>query len=213
MNYQDFKTLMLKKEAVNLLQYEDQGEQYSLWYNENLDRYSCYIEKTEPVNEDQEDFELNYKTNANKSLLIRAEDNTPFTRIIEHNQGKLMQLRGFEIACPAEETTELYLQWENDVEFIGGRAQVFNSVTGIPEGSFGSTASMQVVDKDNVFGYGAGFVLAEFAKDVPLKLLQTGCVIESTTSFILIKELYIKVIIVNNGEEVLKLCLGMRFFQ
>ena len=212
MNYQDFKTLMLKKEAVNLLQYEDQGEQYSLWYNENLDRYSCYIEKTEPVNEDQEDFELNYKTNANKPLTIRAEDNTPFTRVIENSQGKMMQLKGFEFNIPANEISEFYLKWDVDIEFIGGRAQTFNATTGIAEGSFDSTASMLIVDKDNVFGYGADFVIAEFAKEVPLKLLTNGCIIEGTTVFLLIKELYIKMVVENNGNENLVLTLGMRYF-
>lgn len=194
MNYTDFKTMMIAKETNNVIQYEDQTTQYKLWFYDGIDKYSCFVEITDPANDDQLDFETNYKDNANKPIGPKAPDSTPYVRVTEKTVGKYLQLYGFEIECPKNETTNYDIKWTTDIEFTGAKA--FDE-----KGIKGNYSNMQLIDKDNILGYGAGFILHEFGKKVPSYILNNGCDINTTTAATINQGLYIRIQYVNNSQE------------
>lgn len=67
----ELKTLINTKNLS--FQYEDQTDQYKVWTIEGTDKYQCFIVK-ESGSEDQEDFEDNYKDNANHSCKYLDSD-------------------------------------------------------------------------------------------------------------------------------------------
>ena len=65
-SWTDFKALVSNKGLG--MQYENQTEQYYIWAVEDGTIYYCRILITIPAGSDQEDFEDNYKDNANKPI-------------------------------------------------------------------------------------------------------------------------------------------------
>lgn len=184
----ELKSLLEKKKGA--LQYEDQIEQYKVWFVDGVDVYESRIEITDPAGTDQEDFEDNYKDDANQPLAPRATDTTPYVRVTEKTVGKYMQLLGFEFTAVADDTTDYLVKWDHDVEFVGAVSKT--------EGAHkGDTANMSIVDVDNILGYGAGFVVTEFGKDVPGKMLEIKCEANTTTAATVLTGLYIRIRYVN----------------
>jgi hypothetical protein len=154
----------------------------------------------------QEDF-LDVEVNNEETIEHEqvATDGTQYVRVTEKTVGKTMQVKGFEFTCPADTTTNYDMVWSKDIEMVGGCADCYPWVEATPttsvEDFYDSKCNMQVVDKDNILGYGAGFVLATFATDIPVsKLMINGCAAVSTTAFILMEGLYIRVSVTNDSD-------------
>lgn len=209
--WSELKSLLsLKKGSI---QYETKYEQYKIWFTDNNETYFTRIEITDPAGTDQADFENNYKANANRPESPRASDTTPYVRVTEKTVGKYLQLKGFEIDCPGNDTSDLYVSWTEDVEFVGARAKIYDASTGNALGDFNDTADMQIVDKDNILGYGAGLVITEFGKDIPGKILEWGCVSETTTAAMVMTGLYIKISYINSTSTDKKLCGVLKYYH
>jgi len=59
------------------LQYDEYDEAYELWAPEDVVIYVCTIDKSDPANDDQTDFENNYKSNSNKELVVKNSQGKP----------------------------------------------------------------------------------------------------------------------------------------
>lgn len=62
----NFKSLLATKSGE--LQYTEILTDYVIWFTEGIMRYECIIPKVSPASSDQEDFEDNYKDDANKPV-------------------------------------------------------------------------------------------------------------------------------------------------
>ena len=199
-NYSDFMSLYNNKGLKNLQYYESNGV-YDLFFEEGMVLYTCRITEQNDIT----DFENNYKANANKPLIIKAEDSTPYVRVTEKTVGKFLQLHGFEMICPANETTNYDVKWTVDIEFVGARAKDENNI-------FGNYANMQLIDKDNILGYGAGFILHEFGKEVPSAIMVETCNVETTTAATINTGLYLRIQYVNNSETETKMSGALKYY-
>lgn len=70
----------------------------------------------------------------------------------------VFRLQGFSGVATGSTTTDIDFMFPEERWLTGGQI-VVNA------GHWGDTATIQVVDKDNVMGYGANLVLREFVKD------------------------------------------------
>ena len=70
-SWSDFKTLLSNK--AGKIQYVTIGTDYVIWFIEDAMRYNYVIPITTPASSDQEDFEDNYKDNANQPILQGEE--------------------------------------------------------------------------------------------------------------------------------------------
>lgn len=71
-NWTNFKTLADSKGFG--MQYVDTGDNYLIWFVEDTIKYTTVITKTTPAGTDQDDFEDNYKTGANKPVFIGEDE-------------------------------------------------------------------------------------------------------------------------------------------
>lgn len=100
--------------------------------------------------EDQTDFETNYKSNANKKLV---PDTDAYARTDQFAFGG----EGF-TSTAAKNGSVTNLDYKITAERYINGIQILCSSTGA-----GDKATFQIVDKDNVLGYGTNVVLQEFA--------------------------------------------------
>ncbi len=203
--YLDWTELRDESDARSIpLQYvtKSSPSEYIIWFDDGNTTYHTSVTKagTAPNPSDQKDFEDNYKSGANVSHDRLATDRTPYVRVTEKTVGKTMQVKGFEITGAANTVTNHDIKWTEDIEIVGGFADAYtdpadsNTVFEFK----GSKVQMQVVDVDNILGYGAGTVLNTFAVDIPAtKLLLNGCAALSTTAFDLLTGLYIRIAVDN----------------
>lgn len=202
-SWEQFKNIIEKKK-INI-QYQEKENEYNIFISEGNIIWSYLLFKTTPVNSDQEDFENNYKNNANQPIIIKASDSTPYVRVTEKTVGKYLQLYGLEITCPNNQTSNYDIKWTVDLEFVGARAVDEKNLKG-------NYANMQLIDKDNILGYGAGFVLHEFGKNIPSALLYSGCNVETTTAATINKGLYIRIQYINNSDEDTTLNAALKYY-
>jgi hypothetical protein len=71
---------------------------------------------------------------------------------------------------------------------------------------------MQLIDIDNILGYGAGFVLHEFGKNISSALLHAGCNVETTTAATINAGLYIRIQYINNSDEDTTLNAALKYY-
>ena len=210
--WEELKTMMILK-PNHILQCSESEWHYLVWFSDNGDSYFCQIEKDDPALTDQLDFETNFKASCNKPTHPSAVDTTPYVRVTEKPVGMFLQVKGIEFTAKAGETTDYYLDWDEDIEFTGARAKVYEESTGEAFANFGDKAQMYFVDKDNILGYGAGLIITQFGKDVPGKILEWGCVTETTTSATLMEGLYLKISYTNTGNTDLKVCAVLKYYH
>lgn len=205
-NWTDFKTAWIKKSSPPL-QYIEKEWDYTIWFSDN-DRVFTIIDKDTPATTDQTDFETNYKDDCNKPTHTMSNDNTPYVRVTEKTVGKMMQLYGIELTASADDTTNYDVKWSEDIEFVGLKGCCENA-------HYGDKVNAVMIDKDNILGYGANFVVAEFGKNVPAMLLDImGCSAETTTAVTLMAGLYLRLSYVNaHATEDAKLYIALRYYH
>ena len=81
MDLRSWDNLKTLSDGKNIpLQYEDQGNRYLIWFSEGVITYSAFVQITDPRNEDQIQFEDNYRDDANKPIVPSDIDNRAFVR-------------------------------------------------------------------------------------------------------------------------------------
>ena len=78
LTWANFKNKITSKNLK--LQYEEYSTNYEVWALESYIKYFCYVKKTNPKNDDQIDFEDNYKDSANKSIKPLSPDGKEYVR-------------------------------------------------------------------------------------------------------------------------------------
>jgi hypothetical protein len=155
-NWTDFKALSVAKKFG--MQFQDTGDNYYIWFVEDIIKYSTVIVKETPAGTDQADFENNYKANANKAIEPKSSDGQVYVRNSPKSYGKTLKIKGFGITCPPNQDTTYDIKFTSDIELIGGEAECTRM-------DFDDKINFKAIDKDNVLGYGAGFVLNQFIID------------------------------------------------
>ncbi len=184
----ELKTLYTDKKSV--FQYDESTGspiRYKVFITEGGIVYSTLFNSNTASGSD---FETNYKTHANSPLTPSAADTTPYVRVTEKTVGKMMQIYGFEFVATASDTTDYEVKWVQDVEFVGAIAKSEGAHTG-------DTVNMQIVDVDNILGYGSDFVVTEFGKNVPGKMIEAKCEASTTTAATVMAGLYIRIQYIN----------------
>lgn len=108
----------------------------------------CNLRIDDPADDDQSDFETHYKANGNKTPLQQK----PFADSL----GFRARLKGFTGTATAGQSNNIDYKLTEE-RYINGTQIILSNQ------NFGDTIKFQVVDKDNILGYGAGVVLDEFA--------------------------------------------------
>lgn len=143
-----FKDLCITKKNLNN-QYVDNGRTYELYGPDANDlTWHTSILKTDPANADQTDFEDNHEANFNFAVGNRAY---PFSTSDFDFQGN-----GVLATATKTTTTDIDLVVPSPGMYVnGGEVYAKDAV-------IGDYIVCQVIDKDNVLGYGANTVLKQW---------------------------------------------------
>ena len=138
----EFKTIVTSKDLS--IQYREGTSEYNLWASDTNDEYLCFISKTDPASTDQTDFENNYKDNANSSIATLIQ---PFAKDSVDFKGE-----GKGGIVTKGTTQDIDLKLIEDMYCDGGFL-----FAGYAE--FGDYIKAQVIDIDDVLGYGENYIL------------------------------------------------------
>jgi hypothetical protein len=154
-NWTEFKGLSTSKNVS--MQYVESEADYNLFLIDGTFEATCKIFKTDPKNAEQTDFEDNFKANSNKPLVPRDANGREISTSSPFTDASGFRFRGasFKGTCAADSITDIDYKITHERWINGGRALVDN----IGEDD---QITFQVVDKDNILGFGAGLVLDEF---------------------------------------------------
>lgn len=133
------------------VKYIDTGKRYLIHAFDGQFSLSCNILKSDSPSEDQTDFENNYKANANKKLV-------PDTDAYQRTDQFAFAGEGFSSTATKNTTTNLDYKITSE-RYINGLQMLCTN-----QGS-NDSATLQIVDKDNVLGYGTNVVLSQFASN------------------------------------------------
>lgn len=133
------------------------GSNYHLVAIDGPFQISCVLPTDETI-DDVLDFVNNFKTLGNKRFSDSEGVQLNRNRAFANSDG--FRFRGLGISATATKNTT------TNIDYLIPQDRYMNGVSIILKNQvFGDTASFQIVDKDNVLGYGAGTVLDEFATD------------------------------------------------
>lgn len=150
-SWSSFKSLIANKELS--MQYTELEKRYDIYASEGHFMWHCMIEKVSPASSDQTDFENNYKSNANAKIYEPTIING--FRKYSSDADDLYR-ESIKNTVTANQTNNFDKKFTFDVYIYGGVYEV----VGTPND--GDYLDIQVIDIDNVLGYGAGTVLATF---------------------------------------------------
>jgi len=174
--WDELKALITAKSLK--LQYElVKNKDYHIWVSENGTTYEMWMLKESPTPDpsDQKDFEDNYKDDCNAPIEMKTMDDVPYVRVTDRTVGLVMHIHGSEFTAAADTVTKDQMKFTQDIEIVGATMSCAGSHNG-------DVINMKVIDIDNVLGYGAGVVLAQFAIDVPGELMEGKLVEAISTS-------------------------------
>lgn len=115
-----------------------------------------------------------------------------------------LQIQGIGGTCPSAQVTNI--DWRvPDERWVTGGILVSASA------NWGDTVSLQVIDIDNVVGFGAGTVLATFAKDVFL-YPGSGLQLSTDVSYValVVTGVYIRLVYTNTGVTAAGIALNLK---
>lgn len=145
----DFKAFVDSKKVP--IQFVDVYNSYFLKAFQGLFELDCTIDKHSPAGADQLDFETNYKAGANKDPVQRVQET--LGELPWGHRG-----RGFRFLAPVNQVTTYDFLLDEAYLIKGGW---FYS----KGGGTSDIVEIQLVDKDNLLGAGAGFVLGNYIED------------------------------------------------
>lgn len=109
------------------------------------------LPKTDPKNDDQIDFEENYKEQWTKPNVVRS--------VLTFGNEEWPELVGFSFTAPKDSVSVHEFEFEKGYQLQGASAVFQDAV-------IGDHTRVEIFDKNNVLGYGAGFVLHVYAKSL-----------------------------------------------
>lgn len=130
--------------------YVDEGARYFITLNEIGSPFFCLLNKVEPASSEQVEFETSFMPLANKPLVLGTQ-----TQPFSDAGGFRFRGASFSGAAAPMATTDIDYRL-NATRWINGGRAIVNNIGADDQITF------QVVDKDNVLGYGANVVLDEF---------------------------------------------------
>ena len=137
------------------LKYIDLGNKYELVALDIGFTLRGSIPKTTPANSDQLDFENNYKANANKVAL--DAEGIPLQRLGAFCDSEKFRFRGKGMSGTGAAGTLTNIDYKvTEERFINGVRLILANHT------IDDNVHFEIVDVDNVLGYGAGLVLDRF---------------------------------------------------
>lgn len=174
LSYSTFKDKLTTKELE--WQFFEETDKYDLFSVDGKIVYQCTLYKSDTTNTD--DFETNYKPTANKKIGIALD---PLNSPVVSFKGD-----GAYGSPTKGTTTNIDFQLTTDRYLNGANFYVQNS-------TMGDYVAFQVVDVDNLLGYGAGLVLSTWVIKwyVPPN---TWCMITSPTAGLVNTGFYLRVV-------------------
>lgn len=131
------------------VKYIDTGKRYLIWAFDGNFQLKTDILKSDSPSDDQTDFETNYKSGSNKKLI-------PDTDAYNRTDQFTFAGEGFTATATKNTTTNLDYKITGD-RYINGLQMLCTNQAA------NDSATLQIVDKDNVLGYGTNVVLSQFA--------------------------------------------------
>lgn len=163
------------------------------------------LTKSTPPSSDQLEFESQYMN------LATIETRTADGRLVV-TQGPYAYTEenarfvGFRYICPSGTTS-------NHDELITSSIRLQGGHYWAATPSIGDTVSLSVVDKDNILGNGAGVVLAEYVKTLPLAPWNHQAEIIAPTAGLVVAGLYLRMTYTNVGASAVSFGVTYRWYQ
>lgn len=191
-NWDSYKNTVLTLKKL-LLQYEDKGSHYNIYAEER----STFVwnTKLQKGTYDANDFELNYKATSNLPLETTDQTGVIFRYNAPFSSSAGFRFRGHGVSGTGTKNTT------SNTDYLVTEERYINGCNVICKNHvFGDYVKFQIVDVDNIIGYGANTVLDEFGsewylsedkQDQGLVLLQYPAKI--------VAGLYIRVVYVSTG--------------
>ena len=188
------------------LQFKENADQYEIYGYDELEAHGTFIwigevpwqliesGYTQNQNDaDKADFEANFKATGNKKIspVKLTALNDPFA----NPNGYKARFKGFGGTAAKGTTTNIQLKLTEERRINGVRLLLRNHV-------WGDKLHFEVVDVDNILGYGAGVVLDRFGEDWyvdPDRLTQPDATVNYPAK--ILANLYIRVVYVSVGTE------------
>lgn len=140
--------------------YVDFQDRYYIWAFDGPFSIWCRVRSDEDENGYKEDFEDNYMSGANGVINPTDAEGAPLARAraFANSDGFRARFKGISGTAAQDTTTDIDYKLTEERYINGVRLIADNHV-------MGDKVDFQVVDVDNILGYGAGVVLDEFGKD------------------------------------------------
>lgn len=138
---------------------------------------------------------------------VATEDNIPYVRVTPKSIGLKLHLQGGEFEASANTTTKHQVKFDGNIEIVGA---LFKALA--PHN--GDTVNVKIIDVDNILGYGANTVLAQFAENVPGQLCTEVISVESSTSDLVYAGLYLSMEYTNtHASETVDVHYAYKYYQ
>lgn len=93
LSWANFKTILSDKNIKPQVKEKSTG--YLVFGYDHLIEYKCWIQKTDPTNQDQTDFENNYLSSCNKSIEVKDLDGKEAVKIELASEDRMLEARYF----------------------------------------------------------------------------------------------------------------------
>jgi hypothetical protein len=154
--WSEFKSLVIESKKL-LIQYESLSNGYKIYAEEK--GFVWYIHLTREC-DGCADFEANYKESANKPLELVDSSGYLYSYQSPFASSAGFRFRGHGMAGTATKNTTSNIDFKIlEERYLNGCMLILKNHV------FGDKLKFQVVDVDNIVGYGAGTVLDEFGTD------------------------------------------------
>lgn len=183
-----FKSLITPKNLT--VQYIDRGKFYEIFSLDGQILFSTSVIKTDPENVDQQDFEDNFKDDIHTNKKVSQQ-----VVVTEAPSDVIPAPNAFNFTANANSTT--------NHDFLLDEAYIVKGAAFLsPDAAYGDFIQAQIIDKDNVLGFGENTVVA-----VPIPKLFVQATINSgpiqrfnsAVSELPIAGLYIRIIYTNTA--------------
>lgn len=158
LNWTHFKSIVDSKSMS--IQYIELENYYHLRAFDGVFSIDCELNKNPSDTTDLDDFEDNYKANANKPLVPKDSLGNPIYRGSPFTDALGFRFRGHSFIDTVTTGTTKDIDYQLTAErWINGGRLIIDNIGANDKLTF------QVIDKDNIFGYGANTVLDQFIQD------------------------------------------------
>ena len=192
--------------GFKLRYFEERGRYFIYAFDDSFSFY-CTLPNLEEAGDEQEDFETNYKTAAESRITDTDGTKLIRTKPLANTDNLLFRATGFTGTATKNTTSNIDYQIPEQRFITGAAFMCKNHV-------WGDKACLQVVDVDNLLGFGAGLVLNEFVKDwYMIEDQQSQGLVQTPYPAKLIQGLYLRIAYSSVGTESDVQCAFNWFFH